>query len=276
MQKMGQFISELRKSQKMTQKDLAVKLHISDKAVSKWERGLSCPDTSLLSPLSDILGITISELLKGERNSEEVINDTEESINNALQYADTAVKSKVKSMQSVCITAFSILLFLGIIACAVCDLAISRGLTWSLIPISSCVFAWFLLAPFIKYGIKGVVGTLTAHSILIVPFLLVLNSLIDSNGLILSIGIRMSVISIIYFWSVFVLFKILKARKLIALAVSLLLSIPCSLIINFVLLKIISTSLFDVWDAMSAAIITGLTIIFFFMDYYIRKMKTLK
>jgi len=57
-EKMGRFISELRKSRQLTQKDLAAKLNITDKAVSKWERGLSCPDISLLSPIAGILGVT--------------------------------------------------------------------------------------------------------------------------------------------------------------------------------------------------------------------------
>ncbi len=65
--KMAQFISELRKEKKLTQKGLAEQLGVTDKAVSKWERGLSCPDISLLSKLSKILGVTTSELLNGEK-----------------------------------------------------------------------------------------------------------------------------------------------------------------------------------------------------------------
>ncbi|PHV71576.1 transcriptional regulator [Sporanaerobium hydrogeniformans] len=63
----GQFLSELRKEKKLTQKQLAEKLYISDKAVSKWERGLSLPDISLLIPLSKIFDVTITELLSGKR-----------------------------------------------------------------------------------------------------------------------------------------------------------------------------------------------------------------
>jgi len=273
VEKMGQLISELRKTRKMTQKDLASKLNVSDKAVSKWERGLSCPDISLLSLLSDILGITINELLKGEKNGEEVINDVEISVANALQYADKAVKIKAKSIQNICAAVFSIVLLLGIITCAICDLAITGGFTWSLVPISAILFAWFSFIPVIKYGTKGTVISLIALSICIVPFLLVLNSVVDGDGLLLSIGIRMSAISIAYLWSVFAIFKILKSKKLIASAVSLLLAIPCSLLINFVLSKIISTALFDVWDATAIAIIVVLTIILFFIDFTARKRK---
>ncbi len=64
-QKTGKIISIKRKSMNMTQGELAKKLHITDKAVSKWERGLSFPDISLLIPLSEILNISLYDLLKG-------------------------------------------------------------------------------------------------------------------------------------------------------------------------------------------------------------------
>lgn len=63
----GAFVSELRKERGMTQKQLAERLYVSDKAVSKWERGLSMPDVSLLIPLSELLGVTVTELLEGRR-----------------------------------------------------------------------------------------------------------------------------------------------------------------------------------------------------------------
>lgn len=65
-QKFGVFLLQLRKEHGMTQKDLAEKLFVSDKAVSKWERGLSLPDIALLQPIADILGVTVTELLAGE------------------------------------------------------------------------------------------------------------------------------------------------------------------------------------------------------------------
>lgn len=66
-EKFGAFVSELRREKGMTQKDLAERLFVSDKAVSKWERGLSLPDIALLQPLADILGVSITELLGGQR-----------------------------------------------------------------------------------------------------------------------------------------------------------------------------------------------------------------
>ena len=60
---MAEVISSRRKELGLTQKDLAEKLDITDKAVSKWERGLACPDTALIPKLAVILGITIEELM---------------------------------------------------------------------------------------------------------------------------------------------------------------------------------------------------------------------
>lgn len=63
----GAFVAAQRKEKGYTQKELADRLFVSDKAVSKWERGLSLPDISLLVPLADVLGVTVMELLQGRR-----------------------------------------------------------------------------------------------------------------------------------------------------------------------------------------------------------------
>lgn len=67
----GRFISELRKEKGLTQKELAEKLSVTDKAVSKWETGRSAPDISLLVSLSEILGVTVIEILNGEKIEKE-------------------------------------------------------------------------------------------------------------------------------------------------------------------------------------------------------------
>ena len=66
-QKIGSFILAIRREKNMTQKQLAEKLHVTDRAVSKWERGLGVPDVSLLPDLSNILGVSINEILAGEK-----------------------------------------------------------------------------------------------------------------------------------------------------------------------------------------------------------------
>lgn len=269
-EKMGQFISELRKSKQMTQKDLASKLSITDKAVSKWERGLSCPDISLLSTLAEVLDVTTSELLNGEKNDCSK-NEVETCIDNALLYADKSVKSKAKSMQSICATSFTALLLIGMIVCAICDLAISGTFTWSWYPISSSIFAWLILFPIIKFGTKGIFGSLISCSVFIIPFMYILNFLVKDYDLLLPISIRISIISIIYLWIIYALFRILKKRKLLATGISILLCIPVTFGINFILYRLISDQLLDMWDLIGFCITLAIASVFIIVDCSARK-----
>lgn len=65
-QKVGQLIRSMRREKGMTQLQLAEAMNISDKAISKWERGLGCPDVSLLHELSEALGVNIEKILLGD------------------------------------------------------------------------------------------------------------------------------------------------------------------------------------------------------------------
>lgn len=69
-EKTGALIAAARKEKNMTQKDLAKVLHVSDRAVSKWERGAGFPDVSLLEPLADALDLQVLDLLRGEEQEE--------------------------------------------------------------------------------------------------------------------------------------------------------------------------------------------------------------
>lgn len=91
-QKFGKFIAELRKEKGYTQKELAQRLFISDKAVSKWETATSIPDTALLMPLADLLGVSVTELLMCERVQTETPMDTgtvENLVKTAIHYSET-------------------------------------------------------------------------------------------------------------------------------------------------------------------------------------------
>ena len=79
--KIGKFIAQTRKEKGLTQRELADKLFISDKTVSKWECGNGLPEISLMMPLCEILGITVNELLTGKRlTSSEYQQNAEENI----------------------------------------------------------------------------------------------------------------------------------------------------------------------------------------------------
>ncbi len=78
--KIGRFIAECRKTVNLTQMQLAEKLGITDKAISKWERGIAMPDSSIMLELCDILRISVNELLSGEKISMENINKQNEQL----------------------------------------------------------------------------------------------------------------------------------------------------------------------------------------------------
>jgi transcriptional regulator with XRE-family HTH domain len=70
--KVGELILSLRKEKNMTQKDVADMMNISDKTISKWERGLGCPDVSLLCDLSGIFGVNIEKILLGDLDPNDI------------------------------------------------------------------------------------------------------------------------------------------------------------------------------------------------------------
>ena len=98
--KFGEFIKELRKEKKLTQKELGEKLNITDKAISKWERGLSFPDIAVLKDLAEFFEIDISELLNGERGKKQEI-DIEKAIQEAIENYKNIEEKKKEKVQKV-------------------------------------------------------------------------------------------------------------------------------------------------------------------------------
>ena len=95
-EKFGNFIKSLRKEKKLTQKELGEKLNITDKAISKWERGLSFPDIAMLNSLASFFEIDVSELLNGEKGIKKEV-DIEKVIEEAIEnYKNLAEKRQIK------------------------------------------------------------------------------------------------------------------------------------------------------------------------------------
>lgn len=94
--KTGALIRDRRKELNLTQKDLAERLHITDRAVSKWERGLCAPDIALLEPLAEILNVSVLELLEGNRQKHGAGAGTEEQARTVLRYSGEEIARKVR------------------------------------------------------------------------------------------------------------------------------------------------------------------------------------
>lgn len=162
---------------------------------------------------------------------------------------------------------FSVILLTGIMVCIICNIAISGNLTWSLIPVSSIVFAWLIFFPGIVLGKNKIIASLISLSIFILPYLFLLGNLIKTKE-IFSVGAVMAVPSIIFLWIIIAIFNYIgKTRKLLALGIIFLLAIPFMFIINIILYKMISEPVFDIWDILSIFILSILAFISFICGY---------
>ena len=151
--KIGRFIAERRKKANLTQMQLAEKLGITDKAVSKWERGIAMPDTSIMLELCDILSISVNELLSGEKISMENNNQkNEQLLFDMAKELEQKNKTVWKSMWVIMIISMTAL-FSGILIAA---FLIPEGI-WQLITIlGSCVV--FLIPCFYALKLEVSVG----------------------------------------------------------------------------------------------------------------------
>ena len=95
-ERLGAFIAENRRDQNMTQRDLAERLHITDKAVSKWERGLSYPDVTLLEPLAEVFGLGVEELVACRRAEEK--REEEQPVKSILEISRENRQSEQRKM----------------------------------------------------------------------------------------------------------------------------------------------------------------------------------
>ena len=152
--KIGKFIADCRKRKNLTQMQLAEKIGITDKAISKWERGIAMPDPSIMLELCDILSISVNELLSGEKISMENSNQKNEQLlldmAKELERKNKTIWSSMWAIMIVSITA----LFAGILIAA---FLIPEGI-WQLVTILGVCIV-FLIPCFYALKLEVSVGT---------------------------------------------------------------------------------------------------------------------
>jgi len=114
-EKIGKFILKLRREKNMTQQELADRIGVTDRAISKWENGRGLPDLSLMMPLCKELGITINELISGEQiEKEDYQSKLEENIFKTIDYTNRKFVNKNKIFKIVVGTIITIVLIVGL------------------------------------------------------------------------------------------------------------------------------------------------------------------
>ena len=263
----GAFIAGCRKEKGLTQSQMAEQLGITDRAVSKWETGKSMPDASLMLELCEILGITVNELLSGERLGTESFEKKADENLIALKRSDENHRARNVVLSML----FSAALFTGGMVCLICDLAASGRLTWSLIPVISIVFAWAVIFPSILLGKRGIMASLLSGSVFLLPYLFLLSRLIQVKE-VFSVGGAVAVPSVAFLWAAAVVFRRVGRERIWAASGLLcLLGIPLTLIINIVLSKLTEEPAFDMGDLVAVSVLFLLAWMFLLVDYIKRR-----
>ena len=151
-EKIGKFIAKCRKDKKMTQSELAEKLGVTDKSIGNWENGRNMPDLSLFKPLCDVLGITINDLLSGEKISKDKYQERfEENIVNTIDYSTKRI-NKYSNVIGLLLVIFG--LFISMSAIMIFPSESSWGSIYSVFGVIVFIIGMSKLTRGIKYSIR--------------------------------------------------------------------------------------------------------------------------
>lgn len=209
----GSFIAELRKQKNMTQKELADKLNVTDKAVSKWERGLGYPEITTIPILAELLGVSASEIILGQRDKSN--SDCDEPSN--IQTADSIVSDTMDYMvqlhdqkkirfKNITFTVLTAIFLIGIFVCCLCNYVIDKHFSWSLYVLGSEATAWLVITPFLKLHRNRFITAMAGLTVAIVPFLALIEYLCPIKGWVISFALPIVGISLISLWVYILLF----------------------------------------------------------------------
>jgi len=211
--KFGEMIAVMRKENEMTQKELAEKLHVTDKAVSKWERGKGYPEITLLPLIADVLGITASELLNGERYDEgsEPPAENEVLVSDIIEFADKV--SKFNTSGTI-ITLISMIFILAGFICLLCNFVINRTFNWSLYPVGAMLMVWLTVAPWFLLTKHRAVLSFAAFTISLIPYLFLIERLSAAKGWVVPFALPILGITLPGLLIVILLFSYTKINRI--------------------------------------------------------------
>ena len=211
--KFGEMIAVMRKENEMTQKELAEKLHVTDKAVSKWERGKGYPEITLLPLIADVLGITAGELLNGERYDEgsEPPAENEALVSDIIEFADKVSKFNTSGTM---ITLISMIFILAGFICLLCNFVINHTFNWSLYPVGAMLLVWLTVAPWFLLTKHRPVLSFAAFTISLIPYLFLIERLSAAKGWVVPFALPILGITLPGLLIVILLFSYTKINRI--------------------------------------------------------------
>lgn len=171
----GERIASARKELRYTQKEVADKLHVSDKAISKWERGVGCPDISLLVPLCEILQMDVSTLLGEEKKVEETKGKEKQMYIHLSTYAKMKISENQAYFIKIAMLVFIIASFVAIGICLCIDYGLHKQLTWSLTVFASIVYANIIVITLASSSRYRIEKTMVVAQLFLFPLLYVIS-----------------------------------------------------------------------------------------------------
>jgi transcriptional regulator with XRE-family HTH domain len=303
-QKIGKLIMELRKSKKLTQKGLADILNVTDKAVSKWERGVGYPEITLIPELAEALDISVSELLNGRvMENEKLESGLEDSVKNELyfsnsdisqsteqrfgyamavrvktddivtdviEYSEEVKKQKASKLKSITFIMLNSAFLLAIFICMLCNYAINRRFDWSLYVIGSEVTAWLIISPFFLLKKHRFAAAMAGLSISILPLLRLIEYLCPVKNWVLPFAIPIVGMSLVCMWAAVLISIYTKINKTYLISfLFILFGIALNLSVNFFVISYLNSSDNDISNYI-VAISCGFIAAILFITAYIK------
>lgn len=248
--KIGDFISEIRKSKNMTQKELAEKLNITDKAISKWERGIGYPEITMIPLLAKTLDVSINELMLGERVDSAQVQERRERSEDpdvvflgTAQYVEESYKQRVSKANGNILAILSITFLVAIFVCMLCNYVIDKAFTWSLYVVGSELTAWLVIAPLFILKRNRFTGSMIGLTISIFPLLFLIEYLCPAKGWVIEFAGPIVLASLVSLWISVALLAYTKINRFYLVSFLLLLygiglNIGCNAFIsNYLVLK---------------------------------------
>ncbi len=229
---MANRIATLRRAKGLTQKQLADQLNIADNAVSEWERGVSSPDIAMLHPLSEILEVTVDELLVEMAEKEPQAPQDDEGIARR-----TAWMPSPRMIHFVRIS-FGAIWALAVLSCGIVDLAVNGGFSWWFyVVLSSLVFVAAVFTPLLYGTRRSLSRFLATASVAVFPYLYVIERIIPGGGWFWPIGAPCALIGVVSCWIAYALFFKTKLNRRYVVAILLLLSAVISVAVDCIVAR---------------------------------------
>lgn len=185
------------------------------------------------------------------------------------------IKNWINKNKNLLISIISITFIIAIFVCVLCDSLLNRTLTWSLYPMASCILVWLTLLPLIKLKKHNIIVSMCIFSLLVIPFLFLIEYACPIKDWVIPLGMPISIISLIYLWIVGVLLIKSKLRKWYTISIITLLTAPVTYYINTWASEFSQKSN-NFSNIINAISILCLSLIFFFIGFATKKKEQYK